>query len=242
MDDLELERFARQLLLPEWGIEAQQRVLSTRVLLVGCGGLGTWIAQLLARAGVGHLTLADPDRVDRSNLHRQLFSSAAVGQFKSQALAQDLASFTDVRSVSAAIDQEWLAKQGQAFDLWIDASDRWVTRQQLGAESRRQGIPWILGSAISLSGHCAAFDPSQRGAACFDCVFGQQIDPGQTCEASGVLGPVVVTVASTQAQWALAHLSGMHRLPTGRLRRWDGALLTPSEFKFAKRPGCACSL
>lgn len=241
MDDHQLERFARQLLLPEWGIEGQQALMSRRVLLVGCGGLGSWIAHLLARAGVGHLTLADPDQVDVSNLHRQLFTADQSGQDKSRALAGALDNFCDIQAVTQAIDAAWLAEHGATFDLWIDASDRWVTRQELGAASRAMQVPWILGSAIALSGQCAAFDPTQVGTACFDCVFGQQIDPGQSCEASGVLGPVVVSVASLQAQWALAYLSGMHRLPTGRLRRWDGLLLNTSEFKFNKREHCACA-
>lgn len=240
MDDQTLDRFARQILLPSWGVEGQQALATKRVLVVGCGGLGSWTAHLLARAGVGEVHLADPDCIELSNLHRQLYSSSQVGAFKAQALAEDLAEFTCTQAYPLAVDASWLAEHGGQFDLWVDASDRWDIRMQLSAASTQQGVPWIYGSAIALSGQCAAFDPTQTDSACYHCLFGHQQDPGHSCEASGVLGPVVSTVSTTQSQWALAYLSGMAALPVGRLRRWEGALLDPLELQFKKNASCHC--
>lgn len=241
MDDLMLDRFARQILLPQWGVEAQLAVADKRVLIVGCGGLGSWTAQFLARAGVGHLTVADPDVVERSNLHRQAFATSALGQPKAQVLAQDLAEFTQVQGLPIAIDGAWLQQHGSDFDLWIDASDRWDIRMDMSAASTDQGVPWIYGSAISLSGQVAAFDPTQIDQPCYHCIFGQQKDPGHSCEASGVLGPVVAQVSTTQSQWALAYLGGLAPLPAGRIRRWDGVLLDCMELGSRKQSDCRCA-
>ena len=155
MDDRSIEQFSRQMLLPEWGVEAQQQLAGKRVLVVGCGGLGSSSASWLARAGVGQLCLVDDDQIDLSNLHRQQFRPEQLGQFKAQALATNLNGFTDAEYHVVKVDRDWLLEYGGAFDLWLDGSDNQAVRVDLSCASVELGVPWVMGAAVALSGQLA---------------------------------------------------------------------------------------
>lgn len=236
MNDLQLEQFSRQILMSQWGIEAQQRVLASRVLVIGAGGLGCTLTQHLARAGVA-VTVFDADAVERSNLHRQWYLDSQIGVNKAEALADLLAGIADVTPRPIRFD-EVQASEFHDFDLWMDASDSLATRLVIHRAAQRYRRSWIMGSALAMSGQCAAFSPD---SACFKCLFGDIKEPEQQCATSGVLGPVVAQVATTQALWALAYLGGVAALPVHRLRRWDGPLGDSFEMKFTKRTGCTCT-
>ncbi|WP_420550341.1 HesA/MoeB/ThiF family protein [Litorivicinus lipolyticus] len=235
MNDHQLNQFSRQILLDGWGIEAQQRVINSRVLIVGAGGLGHGLSQHLVRAGVS-ITLVDPDRVDLSNLSRQWFSADDVGRPKVEAAARLLSGLGSVDAQVLAFDDN-NAGRFSDHDLWIDASDNLATRLCMHHAARRHGLPWIMGTALMWSGQCAAFAP---GAPCFECVFGHIREPAQQCDTSGVLGPVVNQVATTQALWALSYLGAVAALPVGRLRRWDGPHGDVMDLSFTHREHCDC--
>ena len=238
MDDRSIEQFSRQMLLPEWGVEAQQQLAGKRVLVVGCGGLGSSSASWLARAGVGQLCLVDDDQIDLSNLHRQQFRPEQLGQFKSQALATNLNGFTDAEYHVVKVDRDWLLEYGGAFDLWLDGSDNQAVRVDLSCASVELGVPWVMGAAVALSGQLATFDPNQEGSACWHCVFGEQREALLNCEQAGVLGPVVGLVATLQAQWALAYLGAGTPLPVNQLQRFDGLHLSPMKLAFSRKTTC----
>ena len=237
MNDAQLDQFSRQILLDAWGIQAQQRIMNARVLIVGAGGLGSALTHQLVRSGV-QVTVFDPDRVESSNLHRQWFGAGDVGQNKALTLAATLKGIGAVDARPQRLEVADLPSFAD-YDLWLDASDSLATRQIMNQGAVRYGTPWIMGSALGWSGQCAAFDSD---SACFDCIFGHIVEPDQQCATSGVLGPVVGQVANTQALWALSFLGGVAALPTHILRRWDGPWGQQSEMKFTKRKACTCQI
>lgn len=235
MNDLQLDQFSRQILMDQWGIEAQQRILQSKVLIIGAGGLGCTLTQHMARAGA-QVCVFDPDPVERSNLHRQWFRADQIGINKALALSQQLLGIADIDARAERFTDDHAAEFSE-YDVWLDASDSLATRLTLHRGARLHERSWIMGSALAWSGQCAAFDTQ---GACFECVFGNINEPEQQCATSGVLGPVVAQVATTQALWALSFLGGVAPLPTHRLRRWDGPHGDQIEIAFTKRDNCTC--
>ncbi len=235
MNDQQLHQFARQILLDGWGIEAQQRVLASRALVIGAGGLGHALVQHLGRAGVA-VTVLDPDAVELSNLSRQWYRAGDIGVAKVKAAASQLEGLGVVDAQCRRFDLD-NAAEFAGYDLWLDASDSLATRLAIHRGAQRYGVPWVMGSALMWSGQCAGFAP---GAPCFECAFGDIREPDQQCDTSGVLGPVVNQVATTQALWALSYLGGVADLPSGKLRRWDGPHGNVMDIAFSRRDGCKC--
>ena len=240
LDDAALLRYARQLLLDDWGPEAQARLQAARVLIVGLGGLGNPAAQLLARAGVGELVLVDPDGVEISNLQRQiLFSEAELGQNKAEAAARHL--HTDNPAVRVQVwpqraTAENLPRLLEGCTLVLDCSDNFATRDALNRACVRAGVPLLSAAAIGLTGQLALFLP-QRG--CYACVFGvDAVADERRCADTGVLATTPVVIGSLQAHQALLYLGLGNTALAGRLWLWDGLDLQARSIRLQPDPHC----
>ena len=246
MDDLQLLRYSRHILLPELGVEAQQRFASARVLVVGVGGLGCPAAQFLAAAGVGHLTLCDPDRVDLTNLQRQtLFATADIGTPKAEAAAARLRAINPDVEVDARVTRlegAALAQAVAAADVVLDCSDNFATRHAVNRACVQAGRPLVSGAAIRFDGQVAVFDARVPGTPCYHCLFGEGEAIEETrCATMGVFAPLVGIIGATQAAEALKLLVPVGQSLAGRLLLLDALAMEWREVRVPRDPSCpAC--
>jgi molybdopterin/thiamine biosynthesis adenylyltransferase len=233
-------RYGRQIILPEVGVNGQQLLRDSSAVIVGVGGLGCVAAFYLAGAGIGRLTLIDRDRVDVTNLHRQiLYTQADVGRPKVEAAAERLRALNadvelDVRV--AAADADSLRGLASAADIVLDCSDNFPTRFAINAACVAARRPLVSAAAIRTEAQLALFDPA-RGGPCYACLFPDQGEEQERCEDAGVLGPVVGVAGSHQALLALRRLLGLGD-DIGRLHLWDARLLTWRTLSIAKDTEC----
>jgi molybdopterin/thiamine biosynthesis adenylyltransferase len=220
-----VSRYARQVVLPEVGAEGQARLAAARVLVAGAGGLGAPVLQYLAGAGVGRIVVADPDRVERGNLHRQvLFGEDRIGAPKAAAAAAVLARLNPEVAVEArvaAVRPGNAAALVAAADLVLDCADSFATSYVLSDACLAAGRPLVSASALGLSGYAGGFC---GGAPSLRAVFPELPARAATCATAGVLGPVVGMLGCLQAQMALAVLLGLRPTPLGQLVSLDGGL------------------
>ncbi len=243
MDDDQLLRYSRHILLPELGIAAQQKFAAARALIVGAGGLGCPAAQFLAAAGIGHLTLCDPDRVDLTNLQRQiLFSTADIGAPKATAARARLLAINpevEIAAVIARIGGEALADAVAAADVVLDCSDNFATRHAVNRACVAAGKPLVSGAAIRFDGQVAVFDARVAGAPCYHCLFGEGEEIEETrCAVMGVFAPLVGIVGATQAAEALKLVAGVGESLAGRLLLLDAMAMTWREVRVPRDPAC----
>ena len=241
LTDPQLQRYARQLIVPQIDLEGQQRLQAARVLIVGAGGLGVLMAQYLAGAGVGFIRIADDDRIERSNLPRQIaYAEADVGRLKVDVLAARLRAgnaevTVDARAVR--FDMDSASDLLDTVSLVLDATDSLQARQDIDRTTRQVELPWIMGSAVRTSGQWAAFDP-QRRLGCYLCLMG---DPtgveNRSCAELGILGPVVGLVSLQQALWAIKYLID-ESLPWAQLHIMDAWLGEQTQLALSVRPDC----
>jgi len=225
VDDSCLLRYSRQILLPEFGYEGQARLLAARVLIVGMGGLGSPAALYLAAAGVGELWLADDERVELSNLQRQIAHvHARIGQFKvdsARAALRALNPELRVRTWCQRLDALALSELARAVDLVVDASDNFATRFAINRACQAAGIPWVSGAAQRAEGQIAVFS-GQPGGPCYRCLYPEDgSDDEAGCAVTGVLAPLVGIVGSVQACEAVKILAGFGTPLRGRLLALD---------------------
>ena len=208
------ERYSRQILFREIGREGQQKLLASRVLIVGCGALGASHAEMLARAGVGHLRIVDRDFVEFTNLQRQtLFkeSDAAERLPKAVAAMQRLAEINsgiDVEPIVADVNNSNVEQLIAGCDVVIDGTDNFQVRYLLNDACVKHGIRWIYGAAVSSYGTTMTIVPGETP--CLRCIFDEMPDAGSspTCDTAGVIMPIIATVSATQVTEALKLLVG----------------------------------
>ncbi len=244
MDDTQLLRYSRHILLPEFGVDAQSRFAGAHALIVGVGGLGNPAAQFLAAAGVGTLTLVDADRVDLTNLQRQiLFDTTSIGRNKVDAAGQRIAAVNPevrVATVAVRVGDAELAPLAAAADVIIDCSDNFATRHAVNRASVAAGKPLVSGAAIRFDGQLAVFDPRDATSPCYHCLFGEGEEIEETrCATMGVFAPLVGIVGATQAAEALKLLAGVGRSLVGRLLLLDALDMEWREVRVQKDPHCA---
>lgn len=244
MDDQTLLRYSRQILLPQIDIDGQQRLLESRVLIVGLGGLGAPVALYLAAAGVGTLVLADHDQVDLTNLQRQIIHhSDSVDQLKVDSAAervQQLNPQVVCRKIPSALAGEALHEAIAQVDLVLDCSDNFPTRQAVNAACVALGKPLVSGAAIRLEGQLSVFDPRDPLSPCYQCLYGEGDDTALSCSEAGVLGPLVGLVGSLQALEALKLLVGFGKPLVGRLLLIDALDTRFREMRVRRDPACSC--
>jgi adenylyltransferase/sulfurtransferase len=243
MDDNQLLRYSRQIMLPQLDISGQQKLLDSHVLVIGLGGLGSPVAMYLAAAGVGKLTLVDFDQVDLSNLQRQIIhQTSSIGMPKVDSAAQTLRSLnndTEVYTINHKLDDDELVSAVKNVDLVVDASDNFSTRfavNQACAIARR---PLVSGAAIRMEGQVGVFPHQQNDQPCYQCLYSDDMDDEMgTCSENGVLSPVVGIIGSIQATEAIKVLAGFGRPLTGRLLTMDASTMEFREIRLRKDPDC----
>lgn len=246
LNDDELMRYSRQILLPSFDVAGQERLKSARVLVVGAGGLGCPVALYLAAAGVGHLTLADDDVIELANLQRQIaFENSQLGESKAQALAervQRINPLVTAEAVTERLTSDDLMKRVKVCDLVIDCTDNFATRFAINKACVASQVPLVSGAAIRGEGQLVVFDPLQADSPCYHCLYQDQGDEELNCSEAGVIGPLVGIVGACQAMEAIKVLAGVGMPLTGRLLILDAWRMEWREMKLARDPECpVCS-
>ncbi|HRW66677.1 MAG TPA: molybdopterin-synthase adenylyltransferase MoeB [Candidatus Competibacter sp.] len=241
MTDDELLRYSRQILLPEFDIDGQERLRRSRALIVGLGGLGSPVAMYLAAAGVGRLTLVDFDRVDLSNLQRQIVHRTAdIGRLKVESARDTLLALNPsvaVTTLPQALDEAELREQVRQADVVVDACDNLPTRLAINAACVRAGVPLVSGAAIRLEGQVLVWRPGEEGA-CYRCLYRDADAAPETCAQTGVLAPVVGIVGSIQALEAIKVLTDFGETLAGRLLLLDAKRMEWRTLKVRRDPAC----
>jgi len=243
MDDAALLRYSRHILLDELGPDAQARFARSHALVVGVGGLGAPVAQFLAAAGVGTLTLCDADRVDLTNLQRQiLYATADVGQPKVDAAVARLAAINpdvELQRVASRVGGEELDALVAASDVVVDCTDNFETRHAVNRACVAHRKPLVSGAAIRFDGQIAVFDPRDAASPCYHCLFGEGDAIEETrCATMGVFAPLVGIVGATQAAEALKLLAGVGESLAGRLLLLDTLAMQWREMRVPRDPEC----
>lgn len=243
MNDEQLLRYSRHILLDEIGIEGQEKLLSSHVLVVGAGGLGSPVALYLGSAGVRRITIVDHDRVDATNLQRQIAHNVArIGTFKAESVVQAVAAINpdaEVIAVTQRADEALLDQLVPTVDLVLDCTDNFTTRHAINRACVRHGKPLVSGAAIRFDGQVSVYDPRSAQSPCYACVFPEsELFEETRCATMGVFAPLVGIVGTVQAAEALKLLCGVGQPLTGRLMMLDGRSMEWSEMKLARNIAC----
>jgi len=245
MQDEQLLRFSRQIMLPEMDVAGQQRLIDATVLIVGMGGLGCPAAMYLAAAGVGHLIIADDDVVEITNLQRQIaHSQARIGEAKVISAQQTLLGLNPDLKITALqkrLEGAALSEAVQAADLVVDACDNFSTRFAINRSCIEHGKPLVSGAAIRMEGQIAVFDSRIAESPCYQCLYSEGDDEDASCSQNGVMAPLVGIIGAVQAMEAIKLLCGIGKSLTGRLLLLDATSLEWREMRLPRDASCkAC--
>jgi adenylyltransferase/sulfurtransferase len=235
-------RYARQATLTELGPEGHARIRAGSALIVGVGGLGCPAATYLAGAGVGRLVLTDFDRVDLTNLHRQiLFETGDVGRAKVEAATDRIARINpdvEVEGLDGRLDAAGLAETIGRCDVVLDGSDNFGTRFAVNRAARRAGKPLVSGATIRMEGQLAVFDPRRPDTPCYRCLYDEDGEELENCTGAGILGPVAGVMGCLMAVEALKILAGCGESVAGRLLLYDALDGRWRELRVPPDPDC----
>jgi adenylyltransferase/sulfurtransferase len=242
LNDAQLLRYSRHILLPEVGIEGQSRLAAAHALVVGAGGLGCPAALYLGAAGVGQLTIADGDAVELTNLQRQIgHTNASIGVNKAHSLAASVRAINPeiaVHTIEAPLHGEALSAAVAAADIVLDASDNFATRHAVNRACFAAGVPLVSGAALGFSGQLAVFVPASPHSPCYHCLFPEHDDDAPTCSEAGVFAPLVGIIGAAQAMEALKYLAGVGETLSGRLLVWEGVGSEIRVLRVPRDAGC----
>jgi len=243
MNDNQLLRYSRHILLPEIGVEGQQKLLDARALIVGAGGLGSPAAMYLAAAGVGTIALADSDTVDLTNLQRQIMhATAAVGRPKVDSGRDTLARLnpeTRVVPLQMRLEGEALEREVAAADIVLDCSDNFATRHAINRACVKHRRALVSGAAIRFDAQIAVFDLCRDDSPCYACLFAESAELEETrCAVMGVFAPLTGMVGAVQAAEALKLVMGIGEPLTGRLVMFDALSADWRSVRLARDPAC----
>jgi adenylyltransferase/sulfurtransferase len=244
MNDRQL-RYARHLSLPEVGADGQARLAESSVLIVGLGGLGCPAATYLAAAGVGRILINDFDRVDVTNLQRQiLYRDGDAGRGKAEVAAERLVQLNpgvEIVTFPARLDQSALRAKAAACDVVLDGSDNYGTRFSVNEACLSDRRPLVSGAAIRFEGQLAVFRNDLPEAACYRCLYDEQGDDMETCTGGGILGPVAGVIGTVMAVETLKLILGIGEPVQGRLLLYDGLQGRWRQVSLKQDPACpAC--
>jgi molybdopterin/thiamine biosynthesis adenylyltransferase len=244
MNDLQLLRYSRHILLDDIGIEGQEKLLAARALVIGAGGLGSPAAYYLASAGIGRITLVDNDSVDLTNLQRQiLHTTERVGQPKAQSGKQTLTQINpeiDIVALTERAEGERLNELVRQSDVVLDCSDNFATRHAINRACVASKVPLVSGAAIRFDGQISVFDPRDGDAPCYACLFppDQQFEEVQ-CATMGVFAPLVGIIGTMQAAEALKLVMQTGQSLAGRLLLLDARNMEWTSIRIARNAACA---
>lgn len=242
MDDAELLRYSRQILLPEFGIEGQERLRAARVLVVGLGGLGSPAAMYLGAAGVGHLVLNDYDSVDLSNLQRQIAHGLSdLGRAKAMS-ARDtvkaLNPLVEVTPLTQRLEGRLLERQVQAADVIIDATDNFGARFHLNEACVTFGKPLVSGAAIRLEGQVGVFNLHPGRSPCYRCLYADEGELDESCTQTGILAPIVGIIGCLQALETVKVITGVAPSLDGQLLLFDARTMDFQTVQLQRASDC----
>ena len=239
-------RYSRQIKLPQVGEAGQERLLKSRALIIGIGGLGSPVSMYLAAAGVGHLVLTDYDQVDTSNLQRQIVHTQAnIGELKATSARETLLRLNPEVSILALdyeLDGDELIAQAEQVDVLIDCTDNFPSRFEINRVSLATGTPLVSGAAIRWEGQVSTFIPKHLSSPCYQCLYPDTGIEAATCEMEGVIAPLVGIVGSIQALEVLNLLLKTGDGLSGRLLILDSIAMEWQTINLPRNPDCpACS-
>ncbi len=242
MNKEQLERYGRHINLPQVGAVGQEKLLNSRVLIVGMGGLGSPIAMYLAASGVGSLILADFDLVELSNLQRQIaHTTPRIGQLKTHSAKTaclELNPEINIDTIDYALDEDDLSEIVKGVDLVLEGSDNFPTRFAVNAACVRNKKPLVSGAAIRFDGQVSVFRGDKPDAPCYQCLYKRGAETAETCAVTGVLAPLVGIIGTVQAMEALKILMDIGLSLESRLLLLDGLSMQWQEIKLVKDPSC----
>ena len=242
MNDEQLLRYSRQIMLPEFDIAGQEALLNAHALVIGLGGLGSPAALYLAAAGVGTLTLVDHDTVDVSNLQRQIIhDQRSLDMAKVESAARRIRAInpdTEVHTVAAKLEGSDLLQAVKQADVVLDGTDNFAARFAINAACVAAGTPLVSGAAIRLEGQIAVFDPREDESPCYQCLYADAADGALNCAENGVASPLVGIVGSVQAMEAMKLLAGFGDTLTGFVLYLDAKRMEWRKLKLGRNAGC----
>ena len=243
MNDEQLLRYSRHILLDELGIEGQEQLLASHAVVIGAGGLGSPVALYLASAGVGHITLVDHDEVDATNLQRQIAHNLErVGTPKAESARIAMHAINPEVRIDALVrraDDALLDELLPTAQLVLDCTDNFATRHLINRACVRHRVPLVSGAAIRFDGQLSVYDPSDTKSPCYACVFPETDGLEETrCATMGVFAPLVGIIGTMQAAEALKLLAGVGSSLAGRLQMLDARSMEWTEIRMARQPGC----
>ncbi len=247
MNDAQLLRYSRHILLNELGDEGQTQLLNSHALILGAGGLGSPAAMYLAASGVGRITLVDHDTVDLTNLQRQIaHTTERIGQAKVASARTAMLALNpecQVQLVPHRADADMLMQLVSQADVVLDCSDNFQTRHAVNAACVTHQVPLVSGAVIRLDGQLTTYDVRNPLSPCYACVFPPDHAPEEvSCATMGVLAPLVGVIGSLQAAEALKLLAGLGTSLAGRLQMMDGRDLSWTEMRMQRQADCpVCS-
>jgi molybdopterin/thiamine biosynthesis adenylyltransferase len=246
MNDNQLLRYSRQIMLPQIDIEGQQKLLEARILIIGAGGLGSPASIYLAAAGVGSITIYDDDEVDLSNLQRQIaHHTSDIGTDKvisTQRTLKNLNPEVNVQALKERLAGEQLETAVASADVVLDCSDNFSTRFDINSACVKHRTPLVSGAAIRFEGQVAVFTPGKNDSPCYNCLYCNDGEEQQTCATNGVIAPITGIIGSIQALEAMKLIMNIGETLTGRLLLVDGYTMEFNTMKLRKNPSCpTCS-
>ena len=242
MDDKQLLRYSRQIMLPEIDVDGQERIKNSKVLLIGLGGLGSPISIYLTAAGVGELIIADFDKVNLSNLQRQiLHKTRDINRSKIDSAKEHLHELNpdiNIRSIGKKLSENDLMNEAKKSNIIIDASDNFNTRFSLNKISVKSKTPLVSGAAIRFEGQVTVFNPTQKSSPCYRCLYNEDVSTEESCTANGVFAPLLGIVGSIQANEALKLILNLGESIQGKLLLIDALNMEFNEVFLNKDPSC----
>ena len=241
MDEKQLDRYARQIRLPQIGEQGQQKILDSSALIVGMGGLGSPAALYLAAAGIGKLVINDFDIVEASNLQRQIIhTDRSIGENKVDSAKQGIEAINpecEVETIYYQIDGDELKSTIDGVDIVLDCTDNFPTRFEVNRYCVETETPLVSGAAIRLEGQIMNYQPGIRSP-CYQCLYTKIYENAETCEMEGVLGPVVGVIGTMQALQTLLILTGQGEPLIGKLLLLDAASMEWQGVTLPRNPAC----
>lgn len=242
MNDAQLLRYSRHILLDEIGIDGQEKLAQASVAVIGCGGLGCAVLPYLASSGVGKLILIDDDKIELSNLQRQvLYGENDEGSLKAEITAQYLRqrnSDCEIQVITQRVGDKELCEIAQVVDIIVDCSDNFPTRHAINHAAFSLKKPLISGAVSGFSGQIATFDFRQPETACYACIFPDTPQQGENCATFGVFAPMVGTIGTLQAAEVLKTLLGLPNLH-GKMQIFNAKTNSWQTMTITKNTACS---
>ena len=244
MNDEQLLRYSRHLLLEEIDVAGQETLLNSHVLVIGAGGLGSAAMPYLAAAGVGHITLMDHDTVELTNLQRQIMhTESGIGKSKvasGKDFLRSLNSSIRIETIQAKATESLLDELLPSIDVVLDCTDNFSTRHLINAACVKNQTPLVSGSALKFDGQVSVFDPRNSSSPCYACIFSPDEKFEEvSCSSMGIFSPLVGIIGAMQAAQALQVLIGFGEPLVGRMLLWNGRTTQIDEIRISRNTECS---